>query len=153
MLLILLAWYASASQNILTFSRCLADPEGCNGKEVPIFLEAHVLEITPDLIRISQPDGPLDVVIPPGFDGMVPAGTSLEDVKPGQSLEAVTVFRLPGYLELKAFRSARLRKMKIIISIFPVIVVGILLAVAVRWENGRLVIKEVVREVNNGVVE
>ncbi|MFH1039490.1 MAG: hypothetical protein V1789_12570 [PVC group bacterium] len=142
-LLAALAWYADAAQKVLTYSECLSDPERFDGKEVPIFMEARILETTPGSIRISQPDGPLDLLVPPHFQGMVPAGASLEDVKPGQSLEAVAVFRRPRFLELKAFRSAQLRKFKIFVSIFPVVLVAFFLFRTIRWENGRLIIKEV----------
>ncbi len=123
----LLAWYSDAARQTLTLSECLENPELYAGREVPIFLEARVLGITPDCLKVSQITGPIDIVIPPRFSGMVSSFASLEDIKPGQSLEAVTLFRLPGYLELKELRIAPLRPLKIIVSIFPAIIVFIIL--------------------------
>ncbi len=139
----LLAWYSDTAQQPLTLSECLENPERYEGVEVPIFLEARVMDLTPDRLRISQITGPLEITIPPRFNGMVSSYSSLDDVKPGQSLEAITVFRLPGYLELKNLRIAPLRPLKIIFSIFPAIIVLVILIISIRWEKGRLVVKEV----------
>ncbi len=142
-ILLLLAWYADSAQQPLTFSECRENPEEYAGREVPIFLEARVLGVTPDCLRVSQITGTIDIIIPAGFKGMVSSFNSLEDIKPGQSLEAITIFRLPGYLELKELRIAPLRPLKIIVSIFPAIIVLIILLASLRWEKGRLVVKEV----------
>lgn len=139
----LLAWYSDTVRQPLTLSKCLDNPEHYEGSEVPIYLEARVLGITPDYLRVTQITGSIEIAIPPRFRGMVSSFASLEDIKPGQSLEAVTVFRLPGYLELKELRIAPLRPLKIIVSIFPAIIVLIILITSIRWENRRLVMKEV----------
>lgn len=141
-ILSLMAWYSDAARQPLTFSECLDNPEHYQGREVPIFLEARVLGITPDYLRVSQITGSIDIFIPHRFKGMVSSFDSLEDIKPGQSLEAVTVFRLPGHLELKELRIAPLRPLKIIVSIIPAIIVLVILITSLRWEKGRLVMKE-----------
>jgi len=142
----ILAWYSDAAQQPLTLSECLNNPELYEGVEVPVSLEARVMDLTPNRLRVSQITGPVEITIPPRFSGMVSSYSSLDDVKPGQSMEAITVFRLPGYLELKKLRIAPLRPLKIILSIFPAIIVLIILIISIRWENGRLVVKEVSRE-------
>ena len=81
----LLAWYSDAAQQPLTLLECLENPERYEGVEVPIFLEARVMDLTPDRLRISQITGPLEITIPPRFNGMVSSYSSLDDVKPGQS--------------------------------------------------------------------
>jgi hypothetical protein len=141
----LLAWYSDTARQPLTLSECLENPELYAGSEVPIFLEARVLGMTPDCLRVSQITGSIDIRIPPEFKGMASSFSSLEDIKPGQSLEAVTLFRFPGYLELKELRIAPLRPLKIIVSIFPAIIVLIILIVSLRLEKGRLVVKEVLK--------
>ena len=145
-ILLLLAWYSDAARQPLTLAECLGDPKRFAGSEVPIFLEARVLGVSPECLRIFQLDGPIDIIIPPRFKGMVPPDLTLEDIAPGQSMEALTVFRLPGYLELKKLRIAPLRPLKIIISIIPALIVLIVLATSLRWERGRLVMKEVPKE-------
>ena len=139
----LLAWYSDAARQQLTLSECLENPEQYEGREVPIFLEARVLGMTPDCLRVSQITGSIDIRIPPGFRSMVSSFSSPEDVRPGQAMEAITLFRLPGYLELKELRIAPLRPLKIIVSIFPAVIVLIILITSLRWKNGRLVVKEV----------
>lgn len=129
----------------MTLDLCLSDPERFDGTEVPIYMEARVIEVDPGCLRVSQPDGPLNLIIPPRFSGLVPPGATMEEIKPGQSLAAVAVFRRPGYLELKRLRVAPLRQVKIIISIFPAVIVLILLIGSIRWEKGRLVMKEVTK--------
>jgi len=141
----LMAWYSNYVQQPLTLYKCLDNPERYEGSEVPIFLEARVLGMTPDCLRVSQITGSINITIPPRFTGMVSSFASLDDIKPGQAMEAITVFRLPGYLELKELRIAPLRPLKIIVSIFPAIIVLIILITSLRWENGRLVIKEVLK--------
>ncbi|MEA1928150.1 MAG: hypothetical protein U9N73_08070 [Candidatus Auribacterota bacterium] len=141
--LVLLAWYSDTAHNYLTLSECLKDPALYDGREVPIFLEARVLGVTPDCLRVSQETGTVDIIIPPRFQGMVPSSFTLEDIKPGQSLEAITIFRESGYLELVRLRIAPLRPLKIIVSIFPAIIILILVIMSLRWKKGRLVSKEV----------
>jgi len=139
----ILAWYSDAAQQPLTLSECLKNPERYDGVEVPISLEARVMNLTSDRLTVTQMTGPVEITIPPRFNGMVSSYSSLDDVKPGQSLEAITVFRRPGYLELKNLRIAPLRPLKIILSIFPAIIVLVILIISIRWENGRLVVREV----------
>ncbi len=117
----------------------MRDPARYQGAEVSNFLEPRILEVDDRRLLISQPDGPLEIRIPEGFDGVFPEGAEIADLQPGDSLEAVTVFRLPGYLELKAIRGAPLRRLKIVLSIIPVLLVGFILSRTVRWRQGFLV--------------
>jgi len=138
-LLILLAWYSNRRNRYPTFADCLREPGRYAGEEISIYMEPRVIEVTGGHILISQPDGPVEVRIPEGFDGVFPEGAKLSDLEPGDSLEAVAVFRLPGYLELKAVRGAPLRRWKILLSILPVILVGLILLRTIRWRKGFLV--------------
>jgi hypothetical protein len=139
LLLLSLAWYSNRENRFLTFAECMRDPTRYQGAEVYNFLEPRILEVDEKRLIISQPDGPLEIRIPEGFDGVFPEGAEISDLKPGDSLEAVTVFRLPGYLELKAIRGAPLRRLKIVLSIIPVLLVGFILLRTVRWRKGFLV--------------
>ena len=117
----------------LTYRQCLSDPETFDGKEIPIYIDARIIRIEPTRLIISQPEGPVAV--------RVPGGTGWIKGKPGDYLEALVVFHREGYLELKAIQTAPLRKIKIAVSILPVLVVAALLIRTVRWEKGRLVMK------------
>ncbi|MDP8235721.1 MAG: hypothetical protein P9M08_05015 [Candidatus Erginobacter occultus] len=135
-----LAWYSNRENRFLSFAECMRDPTRYQGAEVSNFLEPRILDVDDRRLLISQPDGPLEIRIPKGFDGVFPEGAEIAELKPGDSLEAVTVFRLPGYLELKAIRGAPLRRLKIVLSILPVLLVGFILLRTVRWRKGFLVI-------------
>ncbi len=137
-----LIFYARTAKVELTLSQCLTDPGLYDGREVPVGLEAKVVEVRPDRLRISQLGGLIDVKVPPGFDSIVPRGTRLEDLQPGQFVQARTVFHRGGYLELRELRVASLRKIKILVSILPVLLVAVWLARSLRWRKGGLTIIE-----------
>ena len=141
LLLIFLAWYSNRQNQFLTLADCLRDPAKYDGAEVSSFLEPRVLEVQESYLLLSQPDGPLKIQIPEGFDGVFPEGTKISDLEPGDSLEAITVFHQEGYLELKAIRGAPLRQLKILVSIIPVLLVGFILLRTVRWQKGFLVMR------------
>ncbi len=137
-LLLLLGWYSNRENRFLTFAECREDPERFAGATLDTFPEARVLAVSESSVRISSPDGPLELRIPEGFDGVFPEGAELGDLNPGDSLEAVAVFRLPGYLELKMIRGAPLRRYKILISIVAVGGLGFFLIRSIRWKGGFL---------------
>lgn len=139
--LLLLAWYSDRQNQFPTLADCLREPERFAEREIDITLEPRVIEVGERHILVSQPDGPLEIRVPEDFDGVYPAGAKLADLNPGDSLEAVTVFRLPGYLELKAIRGSPLRRLKVALSIIPVLAVGFILLRTVRREKGFLVMQ------------
>ena len=116
-----------------TYRQCLADPETFDGKEIPIYIDARIIRIAPTCLIISQPEAPVVVRVPGGTGGI--------EGSPGDFVEAQTIFRKQGYLELKAIRTAPLRKIKIAVSVIPVVAVAALLIRTVRWEKRRLVLK------------
>lgn len=132
--LIGLLFYAYGKRKDLTLARCRTDPVRFAGAEVPLYVDSRLLEIEPDRILVSQPGG--DVTV------MVPAEKRPVKARPGEHIEAITIFRREGYLELKKIRTAPLRKLKIVISIPPLLLLAFLLIKSLRWEKGRLVIKE-----------
>jgi hypothetical protein len=140
--LVFSVWYSNRRNRYLTFAECLRNPERFAGAEVIIYLEPKIIAVTESYLLVSHPDGPMEVRIPEGFDGVVPEGAKLSDLRPGDSLEAVAVFRPPGYLELKAIRGAPLRRFKIALSIIPALVVAVLLFRSVRREGAFLVMKD-----------
>jgi hypothetical protein len=142
LLLVFCAWYSNRQNRYLTFAECLLNPERFAGAEVIIYLEPKIIEVTDSYLLVSHPDGPMEIRVPEGFDGVVPEGAKLSDLKPGNSLEAVAVFRLPGYLELKAIRGAPLRRFKIALSIIPALVVAGFLFRTVRRDGAFLVMKD-----------
>ena len=137
-LLLSLGWYSDRENRVLTFAECLEDPELFAGETLDTFPEARVLAVSGSHVRISSPDGPLDLRIPEGFDGIYPEGAQLSDLNPGDSLEVAAVFRLPGYLELKLIRGAPLRRYKILFSIVAVGGLGFFLIRSLRWKEGFL---------------
>jgi len=115
------------------YQQCLADPDSCDGREIPFFIDARIVRIDPERIVISQPEGPVEIRVPKGM-GEIRG-------KPGDYLEALAVFHKEGGLELKALQLAPLRRIKIAVSIIPVLGVAYLLLKTIRWKNGRLEIK------------
>ena len=129
-----LCFYAHRARRELTLPLCLADPVQFDGAEVPLYVDARILQIEPGRLLVSQPGGPVTVVLPPESPPL--------EAYPGEYLEARTVFRREGYLELQQIRTAPLRKLKIAVSVVPIILVAGLLRRSLRWEKGRLVMKE-----------
>ncbi len=139
--LVFLGWLSNRQTRRLTFAECLRDPERYSGAEVIIYQEPRLIKINEHRLVVSNPEGPIEIRIPPGFAGVVPPGARLTDLKPGDSLEAVTVFRRPGDLELKAIRGSPLRGLKVMVSIVPVIFVGIFLFRSIGREGSFLVVR------------
>ncbi len=137
-LLLLLGWYSDRENRFLTFAECLEDPVRFAGETLDTFPEARVLAVTGSYVRISSPDGPMELRIPEDFDRVYPEGAELSDLNPGDSLEVAAVFRLPGYLELKMIRGAPLRRYKILFSIVTVGGLGFFLFRSIRWKGGFL---------------
>lgn len=142
----LMAWYSDAGRHTLTLSDCLKDPERYDGSEVPIFMEARIGRITSDHLQVDQITGPVEIFIPAQFKDIIPSSLNLEEIQPGQSMEAITIFRKAGYLELAKLRVAPLRPLKIILSIFPALIVIILLIRSIRYKKGRLVLQQVTKK-------
>ena len=126
--------YACRERGDLTFDRCRAEPVRFDGAEVPLYVDTRLLKIEPDRILVSQPGGEVTV--------MVPAEKRPVKAHPGEYIEALTIFHKEGYLELYEIRTAPLRKLKILVSIPPVLLIAVLLIQSLRWEKGRLVIQE-----------
>ena len=135
--LFLFCLYSQLACPVLTYQKCLSDPARYDGRMVPVTLMARLLKINPYRITLWQPDGPREI--------SVPAGTTFLKGKVGDFCSARTYFNREGYLELrnmeKDFRAAPLRKLKIIISIFPALFVLIWLCFSLKVERGRLVLK------------
>ena len=140
LLLIFLAWYSDRRNQFPVLADCLREPERFAGREIDITFEPRVIAVDERRILVAQPDGPLEIIIPEDFDGVFPRGEKLADLNPGDSLEAVAVFRLPGYLELKAIRGSPLRRLKVALSIVPTLAVGFILLRTIRREKGFLVV-------------
>lgn len=115
------------------YRRCLAEPESCDGQLIPFFIDARIIRIEPDRLVISQPEG--EVVI------RVPGGTASIGGKPGDYLEARAIFHREGWLELEAIQVAPLRRLKIAVSLLPVLAVAYLLFKTIGWKDKRLIIK------------
>jgi hypothetical protein len=115
------------------YRQCLAEPDACDGREIPFYIDARIVRVQPDRLIITQPEGPVEIRIPAGMGGI--------RGKPGDYLEALAVFHKESGLELRAIQTAPLRKIKIAVSVLPVLALVFLLWRTIRWKNGRLEIK------------
>lgn len=140
--LLSLGFYADLKQDQPLLDRYLFAPMSFVGRKVPIHLEPKVIKIGPGRIRLRQLEKEVDIFIPEGFTGVIPDYLSVDDIRPGQYVEAVTIVDPEGDLRLQAIRIAYLRPAKIAVSVIPAVIVIILLILSTRWDRGRVVIKE-----------
>ena len=136
--LFLFCLYSQLAYPVLTYQQCLSDPARYDGSLVQVALGARLLKISPYTITLRQPDGPRKI--------LVPSGTSSLKGEVGDFCSAITYFHRDGTLELrnidKDFRAAPLRRLKIIISIFPALFVMVWLCFSLQVERGRLVLQK-----------
>jgi len=120
----------------LTLEECLAAPAAYDGRRVPVALGVTLGRIEPQRFWVSG--GPAEFAVE------VPGGTAGLNLRSGDFFQAVTVFRRSdtgGYLELEEIRPAPLRRLKIVVSVLPVLLVAVLLVRSIRLERGFLVLR------------
>jgi len=143
--------YADFQKGEPLLERYLDRPSDFIGDQIPIHQEPTVLSIGSGRIRLRQLNREAEVFIPEGFEGVIPAYLNVDDIRPGQYVEAITRVDRDGGLRLETIRIAYLRRLKIAVSIIPAVLVTIILLISCRCEKGRVVIKNNNR--SNGVME
>ena len=141
-ILIGLGVYADLGKKEPLMERYLAAPSDFIGERIPIHHEPTVISAHSGRLRLRQLDREAEILIPEGFDNVIPGYLTIDDIRPGQYVEAITRVDRDGGLRLETIRIAYLRRMKIAVSVIPAAVVMIILFLSVRWEKGRVVIKE-----------
>lgn len=134
--------YAQFSSRELDYEDCLADPEKYAGAEVWVGRDLTIGAVEPGRFRVRGPGEEFSVEVPGGTEGL--------GLRTGDYFQAITVFRPRdggGYLELREIRTAPRRRLKILVSVLPVLLVGLLLVRCLRWKNGFLAWKDAPGEV------
>jgi len=129
--------YSQLSFDELTYQECLDNPARYDGALVPISLDVTLGKIEPERFWVhNQGDG---------FPVEVPGGTAPHNLREGDFFQATAIFHQlgnGGYLELDRIRTAPLRRLKIAVSVLPVLLVVVLLARWIRLEKWRLVVRD-----------
>ena len=139
--LFLLAFHAHLNRKRSLIPAYRENPPDFIGREIPFHLEPKVVKVAPGRLWLRQLDDQAEIIIPEGFSGVIPDYLTVDDIEPGQYVEAVTVVNRRGDLELKKIRIAYLRRAKIAVSLLPALLVAVILILSVRREKGRLVMK------------
>ncbi|MBN2357031.1 hypothetical protein JXO59_13020 [candidate division KSB1 bacterium] len=125
-----LIWYGHAYNPAITLPMCLAQPQRYDGSVIEIGTEVTVREILPDGFTIHQ------------MGRVIPVQGPTVGLREGDFVVLSAVFHAPDRLQLKDIYVARGRRRKIVVSIFPVIVVLYVLIRTYRFDVRRFIIVE-----------
>ncbi len=109
---------------------CLNDPLRYDGKEIGVGTEATVVEILADGFLLRQMGQTIRV-----------EGNS-QNASPGDFVRLSAVFHRQGYLELRHLYVAKGRRLKIVLSIIPALLVLFLVLKTYRFDWRRLLFTE-----------
>ncbi|MDZ7723133.1 MAG: hypothetical protein U5R06_10095 [candidate division KSB1 bacterium] len=99
----------------ITLQMCLQDPDRYDGTTITVGNEATVKNLTHDGFIIKQ------------RGRLIPVNSArVNDLKPGVFINFSAVFHKPGWLQAKEIHIMKQRRLKIWVSVIPVIVVVIL---------------------------
>ena len=114
-LILSLCFYNARTNPWISISQCLENPEAYHGKVVTRYREPIIGKIFPDGFLLLQKQGPSIRVI---------ADTT--SLKNGEFIGMHAIFHKEGYLEAVALHVAKRRREKMWVSVFPVILIGMM---------------------------
>ena len=120
--MILLSIHGQRNDPSINLRKCLQDPIRFDLQTITIGTETTVKKIEDDHFVISQIGADLKIF-----------GTCPE-MRENDFVQLVGVFHKEGWLELESCYVARYRRIKIWISIFPIIFVGVIFLKEWRWQ-------------------
>jgi hypothetical protein len=103
--------YGKLFNPAVTLEMCLEDPERFDGKLIGVGMEATVVELLSEGFIIREMGKTIKVI-----------GTA-EDIKPGDYITISAVFHKEGWLDLKASYVATYRRLKMVVSLFPALLI------------------------------
>ncbi|MFB0565714.1 MAG: hypothetical protein ACETWK_08565 [Candidatus Aminicenantaceae bacterium] len=128
--LICLVLYGYLSRDPVTLDKCLNNPIQYDGKDINVSIEATVVKLLSDGFFVRQMGRAIRVVGDP------------QNASVGDFVVMLAVFHKEGYLELKSLRVAKGRRLKVLISIPPALLVLFLLFWTYRFDLRLLLFKE-----------
>ena len=111
LLMIWLSWYGKENDPTITLQMCLKEPRRYDNAIIEVGTEATVDSLTKDGFILKQMGKKIKVV---GSD---------KDLKTGEYISLLAVFHNEGWLELKKIHVAKNRRLKILTSLLPVLLV------------------------------
>lgn len=129
-LLVLLLVYSRMTYPHLTLSMCLHSPDKFDGRLISVTNEITVSRITNDGFMIDHE----------GKDFLV-RGTT-KDLHKGEYITIKGIFHKEGWLELKDIHIANNRRLKIYLSMLPVLLIAIGFFLTFRFNFTRLCFEE-----------
>lgn len=130
LLLIVLAYYGYRYNPRVNLSMCLNDPLKYDCHEISIETEAKVFERLPDGFILQEMGHTIRVKGDP------------QNVSPGDYVQLKAIFHKEGYLGLKHLYVAKGRRLKILVSIAPVVLVLFLLFRTYRFDWRQMLFRE-----------
>ena len=130
LVLAILVWYGYHFRPKMTLKMCLDDPLRYDGKEIGVWAESKVVELLPDGFLVKEMSYTIRVVGDP------------QNASPGDYVRMRAVFHKEGYLELKRLYVAKEKRLKIVVSIVPVLLVLFLLFKTYRFDWSRMFFRE-----------
>lgn len=125
-----LVWYGYEYNPTVSLQMCLNDPLLYDGREIDAGMETKVVEIIPDGFILQQGGRTIRVM------------GDRQNASPGDYVGLQAVFHKEGYLELKSLYVAKGRRLKIVLSALPVLLVLFLLFKNFRFDWRRLLFIE-----------
>ncbi len=125
-----LVYYGYLHYPGITLRMCVEDPLRYDGRAIGVGTETTVAALFADGFLIHHMGDTFRVLGDPG------------DAEPGDFIQMRAVFHCEGYLELQRLHVAKYRRLKIIVSIAPVVLVAFLFLKHYRFNWGRCLFYE-----------
>lgn len=126
-----LCYFGGTHTPWLKLSTCLKQPEKYDGRLVTYIREPRIEKITSDGFILSH------------GEGFIPVQADTLGLKENEYIGLTAVYHQEGYLEAVHLAIARNRRYKIILSVFPVILVAVLFFrnFRINWKEKQIEIK------------
>ncbi len=130
LIVVILVWYGYRFNPTVTLRMCLNNPLKYDGREIAVRTEAKVEKLMPDGFLVMEAGHTIRVKGNP------------QNASLGDYVRMRAVFHKEGYLELKRFFVAKEKPLKIVVSIFPALLVFFLLLRTYRFDWRRMLFRE-----------
>lgn len=129
-LLALLVLYGYRENPFVTLRMCLGDPHQYDGQEINIAQEATVAQLLTNGFLLRQ------------MDQIIRVQGDSQNASPGDYVRMKAIFHKENYLELKRLYVAKGRRLKMIVSVVPVMYILFLFFKTYRFDCFDMLFKE-----------
>ena len=120
-----LCWHSYAHNPEFTFWECQAAPDRCDGQEIEVINNPVAGSLTGDGFILLQ------------LDHRIPVVGAVAGLREGEDVSLRAVYHRQGYLELREARVSKLRTVRKLVSLSPLLIVAWLIGRRYRFDFRR----------------